>query len=51
MGSNEILQVISRRNSLGLSCSEEILHDGIGVVPKGDLDRAFKTVNISGFTY
>ena len=44
--SHKILQIVGDWEALGLSSSEEILHNRIGVVAEGDLDGAFKTVDV-----
>ena len=47
MTSNKILKIIGGRDALRLGGSEEVLHDGVCVVSKGDLDWALEAVDIS----
>ncbi len=46
MAGHKILEIIRNREALRLSSAEEVLHDGIGVVAKGNLDGSFETVNV-----
>lgn len=43
----QVLKVISHREALALNGSEEVLHDWISVVAKGDFDWAFESVDVS----
>ncbi len=49
MASNKILKIIGGRDALRFGSSEEVLHDGVCVVSKRDLDWAFEAVDISTF--
>jgi hypothetical protein len=43
----KILQVISNRKPLRLRGAQEILHDRVSVISKGDLDRSIDAMNVS----
>lgn len=47
MSSDQILKIISRGNTLRFGCPEEILHDRICVISKGDLDWAIESMNVA----
>jgi hypothetical protein len=46
LASNKILKIIGSRDTLRLGCSEEVLHDWIGIVAKRNLDWAFESMDI-----
>ena len=47
MASDQILEIVGGRDALGFGSSQEILLDGVSVVAKGDLDWAFKSVDVT----
>ena len=47
VASSEVLQVVGDGNTLGLGSAEEVLHHGIGVVSKRNLDGALESVDLA----
>ena len=47
MPGDQILQIIGDWDVLGFHRTEEVLHDWVGVVSKADLDRAFKSMDVT----
>lgn len=50
MTSDQVLKVVRDWDVLRLGSSEEVLSDGVGIIPKGDLDGSFETMEITVIT-
>lgn len=44
---DQILKIIRDRDILRLDGTQEVLHDGVGVVAKADFDRAIESVDVA----
>ena len=47
MAGGEILQIVGDGNALGLGSAEEVLHHGVRVVSKRNLDGAFEAMELA----
>lgn len=43
----QVLKVVCHGNALGLCGAEEVLHDWVSVVAKGDFDGTFEAVDVT----
>ena len=50
MAGLEVLEIVRDGEALALHSSEEVLHDWVGVVAKGDLDWSLKSMNVTIIT-
>jgi hypothetical protein len=44
---DEILEIVCDRDVLRFDCTQEVLHDRVGVVTEADLDRALESMDVT----